>query len=191
VERSAAGRFRELLREAVEGLVVGDPFDDGTDVGPLSSTDQWDTVNGYLQIASDERAEVIAGTTTGKRDGGCFVAPTVLAGVDGQSRLVREEIFGPVVVVQEVEGFDEALELANDTEFGLSSALFTRDIARALKFVRGTQSGVVHINRETAGVEPHVPFGGIKGSSSMSREQGKAARQFFTTTKTVYIRPRD
>jgi aldehyde dehydrogenase (NAD+) len=191
VERSVAERFRELLREAVAGLVVGDPFDEGTDVGPLSSTDQWETVNGYLKIARDERAEVIAGTTSGERDGGCFVAPTVLTGIDGESRLMREEIFGPVVLIQEVEGFDEALALANDTEFGLSSALFTRDIARAMKFVRGTQSGVVHINRETAGVEPHVPFGGIKGSSSMSREQGKAARQFFTTTKTVYMRSRD
>jgi aldehyde dehydrogenase (NAD+) len=191
VERSVAERFRELLREAVAGLVVGDPFDEGTDVGPLSSTDQWETVNGYLKIARDERAEVIAGTTSGERDGGCFVAPTVLTGIDGESRLMREEIFGPVALIQEVEGFDEALALANDTEFGLSSALFTRDIARAMKFVRGTQSGVVHINRETAGVEPHVPFGGIKGSSSMSREQGKAARQFFTTTKTVYMRSRD
>jgi acyl-CoA reductase-like NAD-dependent aldehyde dehydrogenase len=80
------------------------------------------------------------------------------------------------------------LAAANDTEFGLSSALFTRDIAKAMAFVRGTQSGVVHVNRETAGVEPHVPFGGVKGSSSMSREQGKAARHFFTTTKTVYVR---
>ena len=191
VERPVAERFRELLREAVEGLVVGDPFDEATDVGPLSSTDQWDTVNGYLQIAHDEQAEVIAGTTSGERDGDCYVAPTILTGVQGESRLMREEIFGPVVVIQEVGGFDEALSLANDTEFGLSSSLFTRDIARAMTFVRSTQSGVVHINRETAGVEPHVPFGGIKGSSSMSREQGKAARQFFTTTKTVYVRARD
>lgn len=189
VERSVAPRFRELLREAVEGLVVGDPFAEDTDIGPLSSLDQRTTVGEYLRIAREEKAEVISGDAADD-GGGCFVTPTILTGVDPGSRLVREEIFGPVVMLQEVDGFDEALELANDTEFGLSSGLFTRDIARAMRFVRATQSGVVHINRETAGVEPHVPFGGIKGSSSMNREQGKAARQFFTTTKTVYVRAR-
>jgi acyl-CoA reductase-like NAD-dependent aldehyde dehydrogenase len=80
------------------------------------------------------------------------------------------------------------MQTANDTEFGLSSAVFTRDIGAATAFVRGTPSGVVHINRETAGVEPHVPFGRIKGSSSISREQGKAARKCFTSTKTFYVR---
>jgi aldehyde dehydrogenase (NAD+) len=104
------------------------------------------------------------------------------------SALVREEIFGPVLVLEEVEDYETALAAANDTEFGLSSALFTSDISRAMAFVRRSESGIVHINRETAGVEPHVPFGGLKGSSSMNREQGKAARQFFTTTKTVYLR---
>jgi aldehyde dehydrogenase (NAD+) len=101
---------------------------------------------------------------------------------------MRDEIFGPVLITQEVDGFEDALAAANDTEYGLSSALFTRDLAKALDFVRRTESGVVHINRETAGVEPHVPFGGMKGSSNMHREQGTAARQFFTTTKTVYLR---
>jgi aldehyde dehydrogenase (NAD+) len=87
-----------------------------------------------------------------------------------------------------VDDFDAALAAANETEFGLSSVVFTTDIATAMRFIRATQSGIVHINRETAGVEPHVPFGGIKGSSSMNREQGKAAREFFSTTKTVYLR---
>ena len=89
------------------------------------------------------------------------------------SALLREEIFGPVLVLGPVEDFAAALGEANDTDFGLSSAVFTQDIAKAMASVRATQSGVVHINRETIGVEPHVPFGGIKGSSSMSREQGK------------------
>jgi aldehyde dehydrogenase (NAD+) len=93
-----------------------------------------------------------------------------------------------VLVVEVIDDYAAALAAANDTEFGLSSAVFTRNIATAMDFIRATESGVVHVNRETAGVEPHVPFGGVKGSSSMSREQGKAARQFFTTTKTVYLR---
>ncbi|WP_079045784.1 aldehyde dehydrogenase family protein [Carbonactinospora thermoautotrophica] len=187
VERSVAPRFRELLRQQVERLVVGDPFDEATDVGPLASPEQRDTVASYLQIARDEQLEVITGGTI-DGPGSCFVTPTVLAGARSDSQLMREEIFGPVLVVEEVDDFDAALEAANDTEFGLSSAVFTKDIAKAMAFVRRTQSGVVHINRETAGVEPHVPFGGLKASSSMNREQGKAARLFFTTTKTVYLR---
>lgn len=186
VERSVAPRFRALVRQQVQQLVVGDPFDEATDVGPLASTEQRDTIARYLQIAREEQAQVIAGGAID--DDGCFMAPTVLAGVRSDSALMREEIFGPILVVEEVDDFDAAIEAANDTEFGLSSALFTSDIAKAMAFVRRAESGVVHINRETAGVEPHVPFGGLKGSSSMSREQGKAARQFFTTTKTVYLR---
>ncbi|HEU4973603.1 MAG TPA: aldehyde dehydrogenase family protein [Baekduia sp.] len=185
VERAVAERFVALLRERVEELVVGDPFDEGTDVGPLAFAEQRDTVARYLGIARDEQAEVLTGGVDGD---GCFVAPTILTGAQADSALLREEIFGPVLVVEEVDDFEAALAKANDTEFGLSSAVFTTDIAKAMAFIRRTESGVVHVNRETAGVEPHVPFGGIKGSSSMNREQGKAARQFFTTTKTVYLR---
>ena len=186
VERAVAEEFFSMLREEVRKLVVGDPYDETTDVGPLASAAQHDTVSGYLELA---RAENVSIVTDGEPvSGGCFVTPSLLRGVSRASRLVREEIFGPVLVVDVVEDFEAALAAANDTEFGLSSAVFTRDIAKAMAFIRRTQSGIVHINRETAGVEPHVPFGGIKGSSSMSREQGKAARQFFTTTKTVYLR---
>ena len=186
VERPVLAPFVELLRQEVAALVVGDPYDEATDVGPLSSPEQRDTVEQYLRIADDERAERIAAGRAA--DGGCFMAPTVLAGVAPDSPLLCEEIFGPVLVVEPVDDLDAALAAANDTEFGLSSAVFTQDLAKAMAFIRRTQSGVVHVNRETAGVEPHVPFGGIKASSSMNREQGKAARQFFTTTKTVYIR---
>ena len=188
VERSVFSQFLELLRERVLALAVGDPFDETTDIGPLASIEQRDTVDGYLKIALREQAEIITGGAL--NDDGCFVAPTILTGVAPDSALVREEIFGPVLVVQEIDDFEAGLRAANDTELGLSSALFTRDLGKVMTFVRRTRSGVVHVNRETAGVEPHVPFGGLKGSSSMSREQGKAARQFFTTTKTVYVRQR-
>ncbi len=187
VERTVAARLRELLREHVERLVVGDPFDEATDVGPLASSEQRDTVAAYLQLARDEGAEIVVGGDVDE-EGSCFIAPTVLAGVRPDSALMREEIFGPVLVIEEVDNFEAAMLAANATEFGLSSAVFTRDIGKAMAFVKGTQSGLVHINRETASVEPHVPFGGVKGSSSLHREQGKAARSFFTTTKTVYLR---
>lgn len=185
VERSVLGEFTALLQQQVEALVVGDPYAAETDVGPLASAEQRDTVAAYLEIARSEGAEVIAG---GHMLDGCYVEPTLLAGVARDSALMREEIFGPVLVVEPVDGFDEGIARANDTEFGLSAALFTRDLGRAMQFVERSESGLVHVNRETAGVEPQAPFGGVKGSSSMSREQGKAARQFFTTSKTAYIR---
>ncbi|MFN8160986.1 MAG: aldehyde dehydrogenase family protein [Solirubrobacterales bacterium] len=193
VERSVAPRFRELLAEKAEALEVGDPFEEATDVGPLGSAEQLATVGGYLEIADREGAAVLTGELSPaalgpQAPGDCFVRPTVLSGVDPGSALLREEIFGPVLVVEEIGGFEEGIAAANDTEFGLSSTVFTSSISRATEFIRRTESGVVHVNRETAGVEPHVPFGGVKGSSSMSREQGKAARQFFTTSKTVYLR---
>ncbi len=178
VERAVAPQLRELLRQQVNRLVVGDPFEEATDVGPLASAEQRNR---------DQGATVLVGGTIDE-PGGCFMAPTVLCGVHPDSVLVREEIFGAVLVLQEVDDFEAAIRAANDTEFGLSSAVFTRDLGQALAFVRRTQSGLVHVNRETASVEPHVPFGGVKGSSSMQREQGKAARTFFTTTKTVYLR---
>ncbi len=185
VEREVASRLHVLLVDEIARLTVGDPFDERTDVGPLASTEQRDTVGGYLDLARSEGAEILVGGSLGQ---GCFATPTLLTGVSPESALMRDEIFGPVLITQEVDGFEDALAAANDTEYGLSSALFTRDLAKALDFVRRTESGVVHINRETAGVEPHVPFGGMKGSSNMHREQGTAARQFFTTTKTVYLR---
>ncbi len=185
VERSVLDEFTELLKERVDSLVVGDPSSKDTDVGPLASIEQRDTVASYLEIAENEGAEVITG---GSMLNGCYVEPTLLTRVAPESALMREEIFGPVLIVQPIDGFEEGVAAANDTQFGLSAALFTRDLGCAMRFVEMSESGLVHINRETAGVEPQAPFGGVKGSSSMSREQGKAARQFFTTSKTAYIR---
>jgi acyl-CoA reductase-like NAD-dependent aldehyde dehydrogenase len=185
VERSVATEFLELLREHVEAFTVGDPYDEGTDIGPLASSEQRETVGSYLALAQSEGARFVTGGPEGE---GFFVAPSVLTGVARDSALVREEIFGPVLVVEEVSDYSEAIALANKTEFGLASAIFTQDLTRAMRFIRQTESGLVHVNRETAGVEPHVPFGGVKGSSSMDREQGKAARRFFTATKTAYVR---
>ncbi|MBS1860347.1 MAG: aldehyde dehydrogenase family protein [Actinobacteria bacterium] len=187
VERAAADEFTRLLADQVERLVVGDPFDEETEVGPLASAEQAATVAEYFALARAEGARAIAGDLAPAAEG-CFAVPTVVADVAADSRLAREEIFGPLLVLFVVDDLDAALRAANDTDFGLSSGIFTRDLGKAMRFVGETQSGLVYVNRETAGVEPHLPFGGVKGSSSLSREQGKAARQFFTTTKTVYMR---
>jgi aldehyde dehydrogenase (NAD+) len=104
-------------------------------------------------------------------------------------RIAQEEIFGPVVAVIEARGFDEAVALANQSRFGLSASVVTRDLGLAMRFVREIEVGIVHVNSQTAGAEPQVPFGGFKHSSSGTREQGKAAREFFTQIKTVYLDP--
>lgn len=189
VERSVFDEFSELLRKQAAAMVVADPQDPGTDVGPAASAAQFRTVNEYLDLAREEGVTFLFGDEpVTDQDGGFFISPTILTGVDPNSRLVTEEIFGPVLCLIPVDGFEQAIKMANDTQFGLSSAVFTSDLKVAMKFARQTESGVVHVNRETAGVEPHVPFGGLKGSSNAQREQGTAARRFFTNTKTVYIR---
>lgn len=191
VQRSIAAEFEQLLTDAVLGMRVGDPYDEGTDIGPLASHEQIETVTSYLDMARGGDARVICGgEPLPDESGGFYVSPTILTEVDPESPLLRDEIFGPVICLVEVDGFEDGLDAANDTEFGLSTAVFTRDLGTALEFARRAQAGLVHINRETAGVEPHVPFGGLKGSSNKRREQGTAARAFFTNTKTIYVRPR-
>ena len=158
-------------------------------MGPLSSEEQFETVTGYLDIARQDGATVLTGGDADRPEGGYFVPPTVLTGLPRESRVVREEIFGPVAALLPVASYEEAVAVANDTPFGLSAGVFTTDLASALRFARDIRAGIVKINDETAGVEFQVPFGGMKGSSSGSREQGKAAREFFTEWKTVYVNP--
>lgn len=189
VERSVLEEFQALLVAEATRMKVGDPMLADTDVGPVASESQYRSVTAYLELARREDAGFATGENPDLPDEGFFIAPTVLTGIDQQGRLVQEEIFGPVLCLIPFEGGLEAgLQLANDTEFGLSSAVFTSNLENAMRFARETRSGVVHVNRETAGVEPHVPFGGLKGSSNYQREQGTAARRFFTNSKTVYIR---
>ena len=188
----------EELGERVAGLArswpVGDPLDAATKVGPLSSAAQLETVSGYLELAEREAARVLAGgarqlppITSTSRTSGYFVEPTVLADLSATSRVVREEIFGPVAALLPADTYEEAVALANDTPFGLTAALFTRDLGKAMRFAREIRAGVVKVNQESAGLEFQVPFGGMRGSSSGSREQGKVARDFFTQWKTVYL----
>jgi len=189
VERPVVDEFTSLLTREVNSLKTGDPLDPETDVGPAASRAQFDTVSEYIELARGEEATFLTGEEQPGDADGLYIKPVVLTGLDPSSRLLTEEIFGPVLCLVPVDGgLDQMVERANDTEFGLSSALFTSNLKNAMRFSRLSESGVVHVNRETAGVEPHVPFGGLKGSSNANREQGTAARRFFTNTKTVYIR---
>jgi alpha-ketoglutaric semialdehyde dehydrogenase len=186
VEQPVLDELGERVAALARSWPVGDPLDGATKIGPLSSRQQLETVSGYLELAEQESARVLAGGGR-SRNGGYFVEPTVVADLPPTSRVVREEIFGPVAALLPAASYDEAVTLANDTPFGLTAALFTRDLGKALRFSRDVRAGVVKVNQESAGLEFQAPFGGMRGSSSGSREQGKVARDFFTQWKTVYL----
>jgi aldehyde dehydrogenase (NAD+) len=190
VQKGIYRQFSEALVERVKSLRVGDGMDANTYLGPAVSHDQQQTVLEYLQIGQQEGAKVGAGGTVltgGIYDKGFYVQPTVFLDADVNSRLMQEEIFGPVVALSAVDTLDDAIEAANGVPFGLSAAIVSQDIGKIMRFVDGIQAGLVHVNDETAGAEPQVPFGGFKESSSHSREQGKAAREFYTQIKTIYM----
>jgi aldehyde dehydrogenase (NAD+) len=187
VERAIWNEFRQKLVQKTEQMTLGDPLDGKTKIGPVSSEQQFKTVRDYLEIAKKENAVFLTGEPVPEKGEGYFIMPVVLDGLSRQSVLVREEVFGPVAALLPAQNADEALELANDTPFGLSASVFTNDLNRAMRFVRNLHAGVVKVNQETAGLEFQVPFGGMGDSSSGSREQGKVAREFFTQWKTVYI----
>jgi aldehyde dehydrogenase (NAD+) len=188
VQEAVLGSFQERLAAIAESWKLGDPLESDTRVGPLVSAEQLETVSGYLDVARQEGARMLAGGSRAADLGeGYYVRPTVLSGLQPQSRVVREEIFGPVAALLPAGTYADAVRLANDTRYGLSASVFTNDLSRAFRFADDIHAGVVKVNQESAGVEFHVPFGGMQESSSGSREQGKAAREFFTQWKTVYV----
>jgi len=192
VVRDVYETFRAKLLEKVKRLQVGDGLNAETWLGPCANRKQYETVLGYIRKGREDGAELLVG---GERPDdpslaeGYFVTPAVFDRVTPKMAIAREEIFGPVLALIEARDLDEAIELANDTEYGLSASLYTSNLGHALKFVQETDAGLVRVNAETAGVELQAPFGGMKGSSSHSREQGQAAIEFYTSVKTVFMKP--
>ena len=179
--------FLDKLTAAAADLVIGDPLDTKTQIGPVVDQGQLDQNLEYLALAATEGCDVRGG---GLGNGnGFFMHPAIFAGASNQMRVSREEIFGPMASVIKVADYDEALAVANDTEFGLSSGICTTSLKLATDFRRNAKAGMVMVNLPTAGVDYHVPFGGRKGSSYGPREQGSYAREFYTTVKTSYISP--
>jgi acyl-CoA reductase-like NAD-dependent aldehyde dehydrogenase len=180
-------RFVAALAERVRGLKVGHALDPATQIGPVASEEQRDTVEAYLQIVSDEGARIVVGGERVKREtNGYFIAPALIVESKPEMRVNREEIFGPVASVIRVADLDEAISVANDSEFGLSAGIVTTSLAHATAFKCRIQAGMVMVNAPTAGVDYHVPFGGTKASSMGPREQGFAAAEFYTRMKTIY-----
>ncbi|MGY4299183.1 acyl-CoA reductase-like NAD-dependent aldehyde dehydrogenase [Bradyrhizobium sp. i1.4.4] len=174
-------------RSGCGGLVVDDALKAGTHVGPAVDQRQLDQDLKYISIGQAEGAVLIAGGELLKRETpGFYLAPALLTEVSNEMRVAREEIFGPVATVIRAKDYDEALELANDTPFGLSSGICTTSLKYASHFKRNAEAGMVMVNLPTAGVDYHVPFGGRKGSSYGSREQGRYAQEFYTMVKTAY-----
>jgi len=185
VDRQVHDRFIELLAGHMRALSVGHGLTD-PDLGPLISGRQLERVRSFLDSARAEGAEIVIGAdVAGRSAGGHFLTPTLLRGVRNGMRVAREEIFGPVQSVIEFSSLDEAVTLANDTEYGLSAGVFTRDVGTAHRLAARLQAGQVQVNRYTgAGVE--VPFGGYK-SSGLGREKGSAAMQHYTQLKSVIM----
>ena len=181
------GRFRHALLARTTALVVGDALDEKTQIGPAVDAAQLKTDLDYIAVGQKEGARLVVG---GERQpapkNGFYIQPTVFEDVHNQMRIAREEIFGPVVSLLRAQDYEEALATANDTPFGLSGGICTTSLRHADHFRRNAQVGLAMINAPTAGVDYHVPFGGSRGSSYGAREQGFAAVEFFTQTKTAY-----
>ena len=181
--------FTEKLLERVRAIRVGDGRGD-VDMGPVCGSDQLETIMGYIEIGQGEGAKLVEGgqrLTDSGLDRGCFVAPTVFAGVKPEMRIAQEEIFGPVLSVMAARNFGEALEMANQVEFGLTSSIFTKDISRAFQFLDQSEVGLTHVNMMTAYREPQLSFGGVKSSGHGIPESGKTGIEFFTEHKVAFI----
>ena len=179
--------FVEKLTEQAAALRIGDALDPETQIGPVVDQSQLDQNLAYVALAKEEGCEVSGGDRTDGK--GFFQRPAVFSGATNAMRVSQEEIFGPCASIIKVADYDEALSVANDTEFGLSSGICTSSLKYANHYRRHAQAGMVMVNLPTAGVDYHVPFGGRKGSSYGSREQGTYAREFYTTVKTSYVAP--
>lgn len=187
VERDVASKFRMLLVEHLGRLTVGEPDDLATAIGPLITSQARDNVANVVQQAVDRGARVLTGGSAIEREGYYF-EPTLLELTDPHDEFAQAETFGPAASLIEVDSAADAVNVANASRFGLSGAVFGRDVERALKVARSLDVGLVRVNASTTGVDFHVPFGGNRESSYGPREQGRAAREFFTTTRTVLVR---
>ncbi|ALA54112.1 aldehyde dehydrogenase family protein [Shouchella clausii] len=183
--------FQELLLEKTKQITIGKALDDGVWMGPCASEAQLRTVLDYIEIGKKEGAKLLCGgkrVTDGNRAAGYFVEPTIFTNVNRHMRIAQEEIFGPVITLITAKNMEEAIEIANDSRYGLSASIFTTNIEKMLLFIDEMDAGLVRVNAESAGVELQAPFGGMKASSSHSREQGQAAKEFYTSIKTVFVK---
>ena len=185
-----ADEFVDRISKRAASMRIGDGSDPNTEMGPSVDESQFNTVLSYVDIGKEDGATLVCGgerATGSGLDKGYFVKPAVFDNVTPDMRIAREEVFGPVLSVLRVKDFDEAMRVANDCEYGLSSSIFSNDATRIFRFVDEIETGMTHINSPTTGGEAHIPFGGIKGTGIGDREQGSTALDFYTELKVVYV----
>jgi aldehyde dehydrogenase (NAD+) len=182
-----AGSFLDGLKTRCESMNVGDGLSETVDMGPVAGPQQFDDIMRAIQTGKAQGACLAAGGTAGDPEG-YFIRPTVFTNVKTDTPLFRDEIFGPVLAVCEFSSLDEALELANNSIYGLSSAIFTKDLAKARKYIDDIEAGLAHVNVHTGYKEPSMPFGGVKQSGAGLPENNRTGLEFFVHQKAVYVR---
>jgi aldehyde dehydrogenase (NAD+) len=190
VQEGAYDELAKRLVQAAEGLRLGPGWEDSTDVGPVINRSALEKIHEYTEIGVGEGADLLTGGEVATGDGfdrGFFYRPTVFAEVGPEMRIAQEEIFGPTTALIRVRDFDEAIEVANGVQYGLSSSIFTRDVNKAFRAIRDLVAGITYVNAGTIGAEVHLPFGGTKQTGNGHREAGQAALDFFTEWKAVYV----
>ncbi|MFC4077465.1 aldehyde dehydrogenase family protein [Salinithrix halophila] len=186
VEKEIAAALKKALSEEISRITVAPALEPAGYLGPVASREQYEKVSHYIEIAG-RQGQIVGDNHSRLDQEGFYIHPLAVSGFDIQHPLAQEEIFGPLAVLFEAADFDEAVELCNQTVYGLSASLFTRDLSQAHRFLEQAEAGMVRVNQETAGVEYQAPFGGLKASSSHTREQGQAALDFYTQIKTCAI----
>jgi aldehyde dehydrogenase (NAD+) len=191
IERSIYEPLVTKLVEKTRTLKVGNGLAPQVQIGPAVDAEQLKTDLEYIEIAKNEGAELLCGgrrLTGGDYDKGYFIEPTIFGGVTSSMRIAQEEVFGPVLALLVAEDFDDALRIANDVRFGLSASIVSKDLTRVHQFINRIEAGLITVNLPTAGVEYQLPFGGTKESSYGMREQGPQALEFYSETRTVYLK---
>ncbi len=179
-----------MIKEAAKNLTLGYGNDEGVEVGPLINQQALNKVRGYVDIGKEEGADIALGGHVATGDGldeGFFFEPTIFTNVKRDMRIAQEEIFGPVLAVLKVGSYEEAVTAANDTRYGLSSSIYTQNVALAFPAMHDIEAGITYVNGPTIGAEAHMPFGGVKETGNGHREGGWEVFDFYTETKTVYV----
>jgi alpha-ketoglutaric semialdehyde dehydrogenase len=190
VHRDVAKRVADMLVERARAIKIGDGLDESVDMGPLINEAARDKVRRYVEIGKQEGARLLTGGAIYEADAcadGYFFQPTIFDRVKPAMRIAQEEIFGPVLSIIEIGSFEEAIEALNGTRYGLSSSIYTRDVARAFRAMRDIEAGITYVNGPTIGAEVHLPFGGVKDTGNGHREAGTTVYDIFSEWKSIYV----
>jgi aldehyde dehydrogenase (NAD+) len=190
VHKDVYEKVIDMLKERTVKLKLGDGLIKGTDVGPVIHEKSLQNCANYVKRALEDGGRLICGgerATEGDLAKGSFFQPTIIADVKPNHTIFQEEIFGPVLAVAKAESLEEAIEMQNSVEYGLSSSIYTRNVNSAFQAIRDIEAGITYINAPTIGAEAHMPFGGVKGTGNGHREGGWTVFDIFTEWKTVYV----